>query len=257
MLMTIDFSKWIKGRVTAKKRWTERLFSLQVEAPEVSFTAGQFGRLALPMDIGKGEEMVGRPYSFVNAPHTSPHEFYFIVLDNGPLSPRLAVLEPGDTVYLAPRASGFFSLSEVPAGEVLWCLSTGTALGPFLSFLRTEEPWPRFQRVVLAHAARFVNELSYREVIEAIRAAHPQQFQYIPFVSREKTDFALAGRIPDAIRDGRLEARAGFQLTPASAQTMLCGNPDMVRDTITVLEERGLKKNRRREPGHITVEAYW
>jgi ferredoxin--NADP+ reductase len=38
---------------------------------------------------------------------------------------------------------------------------------------------------------------------------------------------------------------------------MICGNPDMVRDTSLVLEERGLKKNRRKAPGHITVENYW
>src|SRR5450631_3464399 len=126
--MSIDFSKWIKGRVVGKKQWTDRLFSLQVDAPEVTFTAGQFGRLALPMDIGKGEEMVGRPYSFVNSPLFGPHEFYFIVLDKGPLSPRLAALDLGDAAYLALRPSGFFSVSEVPQGESLWCLSTGTAL---------------------------------------------------------------------------------------------------------------------------------
>ena len=38
---------------------------------------------------------------------------------------------------------------------------------------------------------------------------------------------------------------------------MICGNPDMVRDTVAVLETRGLKKNRRRDPGHITTEQYW
>src|SRR5437762_1671063 len=195
--MAIDFNKWVKGRLAAKKQWTERLYSLQVEAPEVAFVAGQFGRLALPMDIGKGEEMVGRPYSFVNAPHTSPHEFYFIVLDSGPLSPRLAALNVGDAVYLAPRASGFFSLSEVPPGEVLWCLSTGTALGPFLSSLRTEEPWPRFKQVVLVHAVRYANELAYRDTIATIQSAHPTQFRYIPFVSREDVPGAIRGRIPD------------------------------------------------------------
>jgi len=31
----------------------------------------------------------------------------------------------------------------------------------------------------------------------------------------------------------------------------------MVRDTSIVLEGRSLKKNRRKAPGHITVEHYW
>ena len=31
----------------------------------------------------------------------------------------------------------------------------------------------------------------------------------------------------------------------------------MVNDTTLVLEERGLRKNKRKEPGQITVETYW
>ncbi|OFZ67819.1 MAG: hypothetical protein A2V79_03295 [Betaproteobacteria bacterium RBG_16_56_24] len=38
---------------------------------------------------------------------------------------------------------------------------------------------------------------------------------------------------------------------------MLCGNPDILRDTVETLLARGLKKNRRSDPGHITVESYW
>ena len=33
--------------------------------------------------------------------------------------------------------------------------------------------------------------------------------------------------------------------------------PDMVRDSMTLLEDRGLKRNKRREPGQITIEKYW
>jgi ferredoxin--NADP+ reductase len=252
--MAIDYSKWVKGRVVQRKDWTGDLFSLQVEAPEVKFTAGQFGRLALPID----DQMVARPYSFVNSPvEDTPHEFYIVRVDVGPLSPRLAKLQADDTIYMGPRPNGFFSLSEVPAGETLWGLSTGTALGPFMSFLRTPEPWQRFRHIVFVHACRLAKELSYRDVIDRIKAEHPDQFQYVPFVSREDTDFAIRARIPDAIRDGRLESRTGLALDAATAQCMLCGNPDMVTDTTLVLEERGLKKNKRKEPGQITVETYW
>ena len=41
--------------------WTDRLVSLQVAAPEVTFVAGQFGRLALPAPPGSKEDMLGRP----------------------------------------------------------------------------------------------------------------------------------------------------------------------------------------------------
>ena len=250
-------SKWVQGTVAAKRQWTDRLISLQVAAPEVTFVAGQFGRLALPAPPGAKEEMLGRPYSFVNSPERSPHEFYFIILPEGPLTPRLAALEPGDAVWLLPKANGFFSISEVPAAEVLWCLATGTGIGPFLSILSSVEAWEKFSRVVLVHAVRFAAELTYAETIAGIAAAHPGGFTYVPMVSRETHLRALAGRIPDAIVDGRLEGRVGIALSAENSQVMLCGNPAMVEDTQKVLEARGMRRHRRKEPGHVTVETYW
>jgi len=250
-------SKWVEGTVVGKRRWTERLVSLQVGAPEVTFVAGQFGRLALPAPPGSPEDMVGRPYSFVNSPGTQPHEFYFVVLPEGPLTPRLAALEPGDKVWLGARANGFFSVSELPPADVLWSLATGTGIGPFLSILRTPEAWERFGHVVLVHAVRHPDELTYRDVIGEIAEAHAGAFTPIAVVSRAAHPGALPGRIPELIRDGRLEARAGLALSAENSQVMLCGNPAMVEDTQVVLAARGMRRHRRREPGQITVETYW
>ncbi len=249
--------KWVAARVAGKRRWTDRLYSLQVDAPEVTFVAGQFGRVALPAPEGSAEPMLGRPYSFVNAPGTQPHEFYFITVPDGPLTPRLAALEPGDPVWLLRNANGFFSVGEIPAADALWCLATGTGIGPFLSMLRTPETWEKFQRVVLVHAVRFAEELTYREVIADIAAAHPGAFTCIPVVSREPHPDALPGRIPALIADGRLETRAGVPLTADNAHAMLCGNPAMVDDVQAVLAARGMRRHRRREPGQVTVETYW
>jgi len=248
---------WIEGRVAGRRQWTESLFSLLVAAPEVTFVAGQFARLALPAPPGAREPMIGRPYSFVNPPHAAPHEFYYIVLPEGPLSPRLAALAPGDPVWMLPRANGFFSISEVPEADALWCIATGTGIGPFLSILRTDEPWQKFARVVLVHAARHADELTYRDEIAAIGHARPGVFSYVPMTSREAAPGALTGRIPAAIADGRLEARAGVPLTAANAHAMLCGNPAMIDDAQLALAARGMRRHRRREPGHITLESYW
>ena len=37
---------------------------------------------------------------------------------------------------------------------------------------------------------------------------------------------------------------------------MMCGNSAMISSVSELLEERGLRKHRRREPGHITTEKY-
>ena len=246
-------SKWVEGTVVGQKHWAGLLYSLQVEAKLAPFKAGQFTKLALAVD----GEMVGRPYSFVNAPAARPHEFYYVVLPEHPLTPRLCKLEAGDAVYLAPQPAGFLTLDEVPPGEHLWLLATGTALGPFLSILGSEAPWRRFRRVVLVHAVRRAEELSYQDRIQSLLACHPGQFAFVPVVSREHSDFALGGRIPQAIEDGRLEAMTGIRLEAQSSRVMVCGNPAMVADTVHALERRGLKKHRRRDPGQISVENYW
>ncbi len=244
---------WNEGRVAELKHWGGRLYSVRAEAQFASFEAGQFTKIGLPID----GEIIGRPYSLVNAPDERPLEFYFITVDEGPLTPRLAQLNPGDALHVAPRASGFLVLSEVPQARHLWLMATGTGVGPFLSILKTAIPWQRFEKVVLVQAVRTLAELTYQETVRAIASRHPAQFIHVPFISREDTGFAIRGRIPQTIADGRLEARTELVLTPADSQFMLCGNPDMLRDTSATLISRGFKKHRRRDPGHITGEAYW
>lgn len=243
---------WHAARVVESRHWTEALFSLRVEGVPLSFQAGQFVRIALDID----GQRVARPFSFVNPPHDTKHEFYGIVVPEGLLSPRLGRLAPGDTLYLARNPAGFLVLSEVPDAQTLWLISTGTGIAPFLSILRTDAPWKRFKAVVLVHAVRHAKELAYRELAGELVAAKGGQFRYVTLVSREAHAGSLAGRIPAAIADGRLEERAQARLDP-SAHAMLCGNPDMLKDVQAVLAARGMRKHRRRVPGHVTVESFW
>ena len=46
-------------------------------------------------------------------------------------------------------------------------------------------------------------------------------------------------------------------MLPDNTHVMLCGNPDMLRDTTIELKKIGIEKHRRRSPGHITTENYW
>ncbi len=246
-------SNWVQGKIVENKHWTDLLYSLRVEAVINPFIAGQYGRLGLEID----NQIVGRPYSFVNAPHENFYEFYSITVSEGPLSPKLSELETGDSIWIDKRVNGFFTLNEVPDGRDIWMLATGTALGPYLSILKSDEVWQRFKNIILVHAVRHKNELTYQETIKKLSAEFNDRFQIIPFVSREQTDFALTGRIPAAIENGTLEERAGLSLNPDDSQVMMCGNPDMLTDTRNALRQKGLKKNLRRSPGQITTESYW
>ena len=97
-----NMAAWVEGRVHDLHPWTDRLFSLQVEAGLDPFRAGQFTRLALEID----GELIARPYSFVNAPDNPLHEFYFITVPGGPLTQRLSKLAAGDSVPESRHAGG-------------------------------------------------------------------------------------------------------------------------------------------------------
>ena len=235
-------------RVLENRHWTDTLFSLRVEGPRLAFEAGQFVRIGI-------EPTLVRAFSFVNPPEDPVLEFYGVVVPQGPLSPRLARLNRGDVLHVASNPAGFLVLSEVPDADALWLVSTGTGIAPYLSILRTDTPWRRFRSVVLVHAVRHASELAYKDLIHKILEQRAS-FRYVSFVSREAAPGSLTGRIPAAIRDGRLEAAAGVALDSRS-HVMLCGNPQMLRDAAAALTERGMRKHRRRNPGHISVESFW
>jgi ferredoxin--NADP+ reductase len=226
---------------------------MKVEAPVEPFEAGQFTRLALDIE----GERVARAYSYVNSPMAEYLEFYFNTVPDGPLSNRLSTLQPGDNLWVSARPVGLLTLQQISDADHLWLLATGTAIGPFISILRSELPWQRFSRIVLAHGVRTAEELAYQNEIMGFSKRNPEKFTMVPFVSRQKTDYAIQGRIPDAIASGLLESRVGFEFDPARSQVMICGNKGMVQDTQAQLERRGLKKHRRGEPGHIITENYW
>ena len=244
---------WVEGRVIERIEWTPTLFSLRVEAELVPYKAGQFTKLAL----AQGERRIQRAYSFVNPPSTPYHEFYFVEIPGGELTPSLGSLQTGDTLLVQSQATGFLTLDELPPGRDLWLLSTGTAIGPFLSMLADGEAFERFENLVLVHGVRKGEELSYRALIDGFSERHGERFRYVPFVSREAWPDAMEGRIPAVIANGQLQERVGLGLSAESSQVLICGNPAMVKETQQTLLALGLAKNLRRAPGNISAENYW
>ncbi len=246
-------TRWIEGRIARKTRWNETHYSLAIDAEGPEFTAGQFVRIGL--DIG--DERIGRPYSLVNPPQEPLLEIFFNTIPEGPLSNRLAALDAGDTIWLTDAANGLLTLSEVPDdSKDLWLLATGTGVGPFLSMLQTAEPWQRFDKVVLAYGVRQTKNLGYLDLIERLTREHPGKFQFVPFVTAESVEGAFNCRIPESLVNGALERHLGLQLQAERSHVMLCGHSGMISDAVDILESRGLRRHRRKQPGHISTEKY-
>ncbi|ALX92751.1 MULTISPECIES: ferredoxin--NADP(+) reductase [Serratia] len=247
-------AEWVNGKVTGVQHWTDGLFSITVNAPIDSFTAGQFAKLSLEI----GGERVQRAYSYVNAPSDPNLEFYLVTVPEGKLSPSLHQLQPGAEVMVTKEAAGFFVLEEVPDCDTLWMLATGTAIGPYLSILQEGKDLDRFNNLVLVHAARFARDLSYLPLMQQLQQRFNGKLRIQTVVSREEVAGSLTGRVPALLEDGRLEAAVGLTLDAETSHVMLCGNPQMVRDTQQTLKEKyQMRKHLRRKPGHITSEHYW
>ena len=243
---------WLDGKVIEKIRWNERLFSLRIQSDLGDFLPGQFVRVALEID----GERVARPYSLVNRPGDAYQEIYFNIVPEGPLSPRLAELEAGDDIFVTDTPNGFLTIEEVPQCKHLWLAATGTGVGPFLSILKGEDVWQKFDKVVLAYSVRDQSELAYQEQVEKISEQHDEKFSFVPFITREAVEGAFNKRITDAIEDGSLEGRVGVAINDADSHVMMCGNSEMISSVSACLAQRGMRKHRRREPGHITTEKY-
>ncbi|MDL4913167.1 MAG: ferredoxin--NADP(+) reductase [Enterobacterales bacterium endosymbiont of Blomia tropicalis] len=247
-------AEWVNAQVKEVKNWTDALFSLRVQAPVDTFIAGQFAKLALEIN----GERVQRAYSYVNAPNDPLLEFYLVTVPEGKLSPHLSALRPGDQVMVTKEASGFFVLEEVPDCTTLWMLATGTAIGPYLSILQQGEGLERFENIVLVHAARYAADLSFLPLMQQLQQIYNGKLHIQTVVSREEIAGSLTGRVPALIESGELERVVGLPMEAESSHIMLCGNPQMVRDTQQLLKEsRGMRKHLKRKPGHMTSEHYW
>jgi len=248
---------WTTGKVIERIDWNDKLFSLRIKADVEPFIAGQFIKLSQIRD----DKRVARAYSLVNPPGANYVEVLAVAVEDGQLSPDLKALNPGDTIEITSKATGFMTLDEVPHGALqgkhLWLFATGTAVGPFISMLATAEPWQRFEKVVLVYCVRLAEDLAYIDMINQLIEKYPQQFVFIAIVTREDYPEGLSCRIPDGISSGLIEQKAGLGINAEHSQVMICGNPGMISDAQAALHDKGLAKNLRRVPGQITVEKYW
>jgi len=243
--------------VLSVHHWNERLFSFTTTRhPGLRFRSGHFLMMGIEVE---GKPLL-RAYSVASAHYEDHLEFYSIKVPDGPLTSRLSNVRPGDAVYVSRKPTGTLVLSNLLPGKRLYLLGTGTGLAPFMSIIRDPEVYDRFEQVIVVHGVRYVSELAYSEYIrrelpasELIGAEVRAQLRYYPTVTREP--FVHQGRITTLIEDGTLAAGLGVPaLDPAEDRVMICGSSAMLRDTTTLLEDRGFAGGSSGEAGHYVIE---
>mgnify|MGYP003946156799 CR=1 FL=1 len=197
--------------------WNDSLFSFRTTRdPGFRFESGHFVMIGLEVD---GRPLM-RAYSIASAHYEEHLEFFSIKVQDGPLTSRLQHLKPGDPIIVSRKPTGTLVLNDLKPGKRLYLLGTGTGLAPFLSIIRDPETYERFDKIVLAHGVRHVDDLAYSGYIENELPNHEylgdlvrEKLVYYPTVTRE--EFRNRGRITDAIADGELARATGLpQLNP-------------------------------------------
>ena len=109
---------------------------------------------------------------------------------------------------------------------------------------------------------RRADELAYRDFLERglreheyLGEAASEQLVYYPTLTRES--FHNEGRPTEIIESGKLLADLGEPpLDPEHDRLMLCGNADMLKDMVALLEDRGFRPARHYtgEQGDYAIE---
>lgn len=250
-------SKFYEERVLSVHHWTDNLFSFRTTRdPAFRFRNGEFTMIGL--------EVEGRPllraYSVVSANYEEELEFFSIKVQDGPLTSKLQHLKVGDPIIVGKKPTGTLVLDNLLPGKNLYLLGTGTGLAPFLSIIKDPEAYERFEKVVLVHGCRQVQELAYGETITETLPKHEflgemisNQLIYYPTVTREP--FRNRGRITDLISSEQLfNDIHQSPLDIATDRIMMCGSPAMLEELKQMFESGGFIEGSGNKPGHFVIE---
>lgn len=248
--------KFTEEQVLWVKHHSPKLMTFAISRPDsYRFSAGQFSRLG----FRNGEGYIWRAYSVMSAEYADTLEYFAVLIENGAMSARLAQMQAGDAILLDKTAQGFFLPERFPDGQDLIMLATGSGIAPFLSILQQPQIWQRFEHLALAHSVSHQSDLIFNQYITAL-ADHPlinefhHQLHFVPITTREQDADTLHTRLPESLRNGSLSQAFDLPFTPERSRFMICGNPNMVRDTFQALLDLGYTMHRNRQAGHIIME---
>lgn len=251
-------SAFIEERVLSVHHWTDRLFSFTTTRDQaLRFSNGHFTMIGLRQENGKP---LLRAYSIASANYEEHLEFLSIKVPDGPLTSKLQHIKVGDTIIVGRKPTGTLLLDYLLPAKNLYLFGTGTGLAPWMSIIRDPETYEKFEKVVLVHGVRQVNELAYRDYITQELTQHEflgemvsNQLIYYPTVTREP--FERQGRIPDLVESGQMARETGLpELNPETDRVMICGSPAMLKSLKELCEKRGFKEGNTSTPGDFVIE---
>lgn len=245
--------KFYRAQITRRVDFAPDLWTFRIQSEgEFKFVPGQYATLG----VEEGGKRIERPYSIVSSPAEGELEFFFELVPEGLLSPRLHRLQPGDRLLMRKVAKGRFVLDTQKGRNNHLLISTVTGVAPFVSYVRTlQEEWRagRFDgahRLFLLNGASRPWEFGYLDELRQLAEALPW-FTYVPTVSRpwDHEDWpGEIGRADDILR----KYADHWELDASNTIAYLCGHHEMIEHSKAILKRRGFA-----DRSLIKEEVYW
>lgn len=251
-------SKYSTEKILSVHHWNDTLFSFKTTRQDgLRFENGQFVMIGLEVD----GRPLARAYSVASPNYDEHLEFLSIKVQNGPLTSRLQHIKVGDELLVSRKPTGTLVIHDLKPAKNLYLFSTGTGLAPYMSLIQDIEVYDRFEKVILVHGVRKINDLAYKDFIENDLPNNEffgeeirNQLIYYPTVTRES--FKNEGRLTDLVKSGKLFDDIGLsKMNPIDDRAMICGSPEMLKDTQDLLDSMDFKVSPRiGEPGDYVIE---
>ncbi len=221
------FTAQLSEKVSLGQNFLFLQFEL-LDPHRIEFLAGQYILLELPTSPKK------RQYSITSAPRLD-HAIQLLVevIPNGQASQYFSTIKAGDKISFWAPAGEFVIKDEIQQSQdPLVFVGTGSGLAPLramiLDQLRTKETK---RQIKLHWGMREVSDLFWLDYFEELHKNYPN-FTYDITLSRPPEGWTLCkGRVTNCL--------TVHELLP-NAHYYICGNPNMIEDSMKVLKERGI-----------------
>lgn len=211
---------WIVREV---RNLTVASYVLRITRNKMKFRPGQH------IVAGFNNNKDAREYSIYSGANDDYLEILVREVDNGVVSKKLRKLTKGDTLEIN-GPYGFFMYNAIPPeSKKLLFIASGTGIAPFHSFVRT---YPNADYKII-HGIRNIEESYDRQDYK--------DDSYFACTSRdERGDYK--GRLTEYLKIADIEDDRNIYL---------CGNNDMILESIDILEKKGFSSNQ------IFTEVYF
>ncbi|ASS47164.1 Ferredoxin--NADP(+) reductase [Candidatus Nasuia deltocephalinicola] len=250
-------NKYNTEKILSIHHWNDKLFSFTcTRNKSFKFINGEFTLVGLLIN----DKYITRAYSLVSSNYDIFLEFLSIKINKGLLTSNLKKISLNDNILISKKSTGTLIINNLlPNGKILWLISSGTGLAPFISIIKDYNIYNIFDKIILLHSVKYSDSLSYRYYINNILSKKFNLFNYsnkliyYPILTRE--NFFNKNRITFNINNYKIFDN--LNLTPFNIKRdriMLCGSISMINDIVNILYSYNFIESKINKLGHFLIE---